>query len=113
MALDKYIVKKYKNITTSTIEITEDKLELILRKDVEKIRKTSDRMGSIGIFVLLLIAVLTTNNYRKFLGIGGESWQIIFRVALFISLLYMLYCIVMKCKHRIEVADIISHIKDN
>lgn len=113
MALDKYIVKKYKNITTSTIEITEDKLELILRKDVEKIRKTSDRMGSIGIFVSLLIAVLTTNNYRKFLGIGGESWQIIFRVALFISLLYMLYCIVSKCKHRIEVDDIISHIKDN
>ena len=34
MALDKYISKKYTNISTSLIQITEDKLELILEKDI-------------------------------------------------------------------------------
>lgn len=112
MALDKYIEKRYINITTSSIEITEDKLELILRKDIGKIKKASDVPGSVGIFVSLLIAVLTTSNYRRFIGINGDAWQVLFIVALLISLIYMLYCIVMSYKHIIGVQDIINHIKD-
>ena len=90
MALDKYIDKRYRNITTSTIEITEDKLELVLRKDVENIRKSSDVMGSVGVFISILTAVLTTDSYKQFLGISGESWQILFVVALIVSFLYSL-----------------------
>lgn len=112
MALDKYIAKRYKNITTSSIEITEDKLELVLLKDFERAKKSSDAMGAVGIFLSLFIAVLTTDNYKDFIGISSDTWLILFIIALIASFLYMLYSIFSYYKNKIDVYDIINHIKE-
>ena len=113
MALDKYIEKRYKNITTSLIEITEDKLELILQKDLKKLQNGLGLSGSIGILISLLIAILTTDQYKTFLGIKGEVWSVLFCIALILSILYTIYRICLYFKNKIEIKDIITHIKEN
>lgn len=113
MALDKYISKKYTNISTSLIQITEDKLELILEKDINKVRKTSDLGSAFGIFLSLLIAVLTTNEYKEQFCISGMIWAIVFKLALWGSLGYLMYRIYCLIRYHIQTKDIIDHIKNN
>lgn len=112
MALDKkYIKKRYKNVSTSLIEITEDKLELILQKDLERVKKYSDISTPCSVFATLFIAVLTTDSYNSFLGVSGETWSELFGFFLFLSILYVFYGVYTFCKHKIEIKDIIEHIK--
>ncbi len=113
MALDKYIEKRYKNITTSLIEITEDKLELILQKDLQKIQRGSGLSNALGISLSLLIAILTTDSYKSFFSISGETWSVLFRFAFLLSIIYLIYCLYWFIKNKIGVKDIIRHIKDD
>ena len=80
------------NASANLIKITEDKLNVILLKNLPKLRKPQEIINPIALLLSLLTTILTANFKDKF-GLSAEFWKAIFVVALIVSILYLLYCL--------------------
>ena len=107
----KYIRNKYSNTQSDLIEITEDKLRIILNESYSIIKRTKDWIGAAGLFLSILITLLTS-NFRDTLILKSEIWNAIFWLCLVISGIYLIYVIFNKFKNRISVDEIIDQIKN-
>ena len=63
---EKFIVSERENIQTDLIKITRDKLEIILLKEFNSMKKVSDWKTPASIFITTLITVLTA-TFKDFL----------------------------------------------
>ena len=73
---EKFIVSERENIQTDLIKITRDKLEIILLKEFNSMKKVSDWKTPASIFITSLITVLTA-TFKDFL-LPKEIWNAIF-----------------------------------
>jgi len=73
----KFIDKRRINTKSDLIEITEDKLENILLKHLEKISIRKAWVVPLSIFITVLLANLTSTFTKKF-GISGEIWEALY-----------------------------------
>lgn len=73
----KFIDKRRVNTKSDLIEITEDKLENILLKHLEKLSIRKAWVVPLSIFVTVLLANLTS-TFTKKLGISGETWEALY-----------------------------------
>ena len=111
---NRFINKICTNTKSDLIEITEDKLENILIKFLSDYRNSTIWLTPLGIFLSLLITVLTA-DFKKFLDISKDTWCGIFYVALVISFFCTLYCSIMALINykRTKIEYLITKIKNN
>ena len=93
------------------ILISTDKLELILLKFSEKIKKTNDWIAPLGIFISLLVALLVSDFKEKF-GIQAIQWETITIIFLIISFFWLMLEIV-KIRRNPTIQDLLIEIKSN
>ena len=104
-----YIV--HRNIEQEYIIITADKLELILRDAKDILISQRDWWTPLGFFSTLLITLLTT-DLKNFI-FSAHGWNALFILAIVISLLWLVKCLLKLKKHwgKDDVKGIISKIK--
>jgi hypothetical protein len=104
-----YIV--HRNIEQEYIIITADKLELILRDAKDILISQRDWWTPLGFFSTLLITLLTT-DFKNFI-FSANVWYALFIIAIVISLLWLVKCLLKLKKHwgKDDVKGIISKIK--
>jgi len=66
------ITNRYTNIDQTAIEVTEDRVELVLRDAVVELRKARDWMGPAGLFLGLLLSLVTA-DFNAVLGFSAEA----------------------------------------
>lgn len=83
MEKEKFIVSERVNIQTDLIKITRDKLEIILLKEFNSMKKVPDWKTPASIFITTLITVLTA-TFKNFL-FPKEIWNALFLLLMLIS----------------------------
>lgn len=73
------ITQRHRNIDQEVIEITVDKLRLILHTHIRELDKQSIWKGDLGVFVTLLLAVITS-DFRAVWGVEANVWRSLFIV---------------------------------
>lgn len=87
------------NTDTHLIGVTEDKLHRILKDHQQRILTSRDWIAPLGVFVSILITLLTS-SFQNILFIKAEHWQIIFFTGLCFSLYLTLKSIIISLKKR-------------
>lgn len=73
----KYISQVRSNVKSDLIEITEDKLEIILLKHVDTLAIRTRWITPLSLFLTVLLAELTTTFSDKF-GVKAAVWEAVF-----------------------------------
>lgn len=95
------------NTSTNLIQITEDKLENILVKHIDDIRKPNDCIGAVGLTISLACTVFATD----FHGNSADVIKGFFMCLLAASTVYSIFVICNRFKYRGGVKEIIKDIK--
>lgn len=77
------------NIDVHLIQITEDRLKNILFENETKVARKNDWIAPLGIFISLLLAILT-GDPKEFIGLSGDVWKALFVICCIISFVYLL-----------------------
>lgn len=109
---NRFVSAKYSNVKSNLIEITEDKLNIIVDKYSNQLRKTRDWVGYSGIFVTILLSLLTCDFNKKFLGISSENWYTLFVMGFIVSALLLLISIFNAVRFRKISEKMIKEIKN-
>lgn len=110
----RFVNRVYANTKSDLIEITDDKLRLILSDFIERIKKTHDWLIPFSILLTLIITFLTTEFSKDFLGISRSTWSTIFILIFIISVIWLIIstfnCIYKKRLNTLE--NLIDRIKN-
>ena len=83
----KFVKDQITNTSSDLIEITEDKLENILLKHLNKMNKVKGWQVPVTLFVTIVLVLLTSEFKTKF-GITADVWQAVFILAAIISFIW-------------------------
>lgn len=109
----KFVDQVRSNTKSDLIEITEDKLENILIKFLEKFKKTINWLTPLSIF-LTVILVLLTAEFKDFLGLEKSIWNALFVLVSLLSLLWTIlnaYHAIIYTKHC-TIEKLIEEVKN-
>ncbi len=98
------------NTSVNIIQITEDKLENILIKHINKLKKAHNVLGVFSLFVTLLATMFTT-QFQNIWGLNADVWKGIFIMLTLGSFIYLVYVICNYFANRESVQSILSDIK--
>lgn len=104
--------KIHSNVSQNVIITTEDKIELCLRDYQEELRRQRDWIAPTGILLTILAALVTT-EFKDFLSIPGQSWQILFLAGLVSTSVWLVITAVraFQCRGRGTIKSIIEKLK--
>lgn len=107
---EKFIVSERENIQTDLIKITRDKLEIILLKEFNSMKKVPDWKTPASIFITTLITVLTA-TFKDFL-LPKEIWNALFLLLMLISVIWFLINLVqlLKTHKKDSIGSLINKI---
>lgn len=110
---EKFIDKKRTNTKSDLIEITHDKLEIILLKHLEFVSIKNSWISPISVFITILLTNLTA-TFKKFIGIEKEVWEALFIIGLVGSFLWLVFALSIIYIHRKEanIDYVINKIKN-
>lgn len=101
------------NIKQTFIQISEDRVKLILKDYLEQIKKQESWLVALGIFISLLVVVLITEKFKNFLSVSADVWQTIIYLSLFISGLWWIYSgIKALCSKKYSIDTIVKEMKN-
>lgn len=86
------------NVDPHFLIITENKLRLALAERVKNMEKRRSWIAPLGIFLALLLTLLTANF--KDLYFRSSTWQAVFIIGAFISFLWLVFAIFQSCKSK-------------
>lgn len=107
-----FVGKITKNLKSDIIYTNKDKLTLALKDYEENIKLKYSVAASLGTVLSLLLTILTAEKFKDFLGLSAEEWKAIVLVALFLSIVHLVYkliCIALK-KKELNIEFTISKI---
>jgi hypothetical protein len=109
----KFIDQVRTNTKSDLIEITEDKLENILLKHLEKLNKVNGWLTPLSLFATILIVLLTA-EFKLFFGIEKEVWKAIFALSLLITFIWTLISgfNAIICSKKSSIVFLINEIKN-
>ncbi len=102
----------HKNISQEIIIINIDRLKLILQDHHAKIRRSTDWINPVAIFIALLLADLTA-TFNDFMGIKAPVWEAIFLLLTVVAALYLLSSIVNIFRKGSSIEDVIDNLKEH
>ncbi|WP_181135326.1 hypothetical protein [Pantoea ananatis] len=96
------------NIKSSLIEVSEDKLLLILNNYSQNISKSKSWITYLSIGFTILISLLTS-DFKNFAGIDAGAWKGLFIIGLIICLLCTIYSLFAHSRPSID--SVVTEIK--
>lgn len=111
---DKFVNQVRTNTKSDLIEITEDKLENILLKYLQKLSKTNSWLTPVSLFITILI-VLLTSEFKSFLNLEKEVWKALFLLSLILTFIWSIIAIIesIKCSKKASIKFLIGEIKNH
>lgn len=97
------------NTSVNIIQITEDRLENILTRHVDRLSRPKDLIGVFSL-VLSLFGLWATTDFQSKL-LPAQTWQGVFGAVLVGSIVYMLYVAWSCYKNKSSVDEIMKEIK--
>ena len=76
------------NLTQEVIQITVDKLKLILQAHLQNMERRRDWIAPLGILATMLV-VFPTTDFKQFAGLKAEVWQATFIIAVVLNLAWL------------------------
>ncbi|MDP3110784.1 MAG: hypothetical protein Q8M71_01625 [Thermodesulfovibrionales bacterium] len=108
----KFIDKLLINTKSDLIVITEDKLENILLKHLEKLSIRKAWLMPLSLFVTVLLANLTSTFVLKF-GVPAATWEATYLLLSISSGIWFLYAVIRSVfTEKCNLSDLISYIKN-
>lgn len=86
------VVDVHVNVDQEVIQITEDKLRLILKDYLTCISQSGGWLTPFGI-LLSIIMTFCTAKFDSFMGLGSEFWKSFFSILGLASLTWLIYCL--------------------
>lgn len=108
----RFVSAKYSNVQSNLIEITEDKLELIVTKYSDQLKKSRDWVGYSGISITILISLLTCEFNKNFIGISKDIWYTLFVICFVVSFILLIKSLYNMCRFRNIARKMIEEIKN-
>ncbi|WP_126146819.1 hypothetical protein [Synechococcus elongatus] len=78
----------HNNLDQEIIQITEDKLRLVLNTHIEQLKERQGWIAPLGLF-LAILTTLVTSTFRDF-GLKAATWEAIFWIVGIFSFLWLL-----------------------
>lgn len=102
----------HKNISQEIIIINIDRLKLILQDHNAKIKRSTDWINPLAIFIALLLADLTA-TFNDFIGITAPVWEAIFILLTLASGIYLLCSFVNIARKGSTIEGVIDKLKEH
>lgn len=102
----------HKNISQEIIIINIDRLKLILQDHNAKIKRSTDWINPLAIFIALLLADLTA-TFNDFIGIKAPVWEAIFILLTLASGIYLLRSFVNIARKGSTIEGVIDKLKEH
>lgn len=83
----------HKNVSQEVVEITTDRLRIILSKHIKNVEKEKDWQVSLGI-LLALSASLLTADFKAALGVEAGVWKSLFILGTIASSVWLFICVI-------------------
>jgi hypothetical protein len=101
----------YTNTHQEIIQITDDKLRLILREHLAKAERKNEWQTPLGIF-LAVLTVFVSSDFREGLGVPAATWRAIFMIAAVVSAGWLLKTTVLAF-YSPSLDDVVKIIKNS
>ena len=98
------------NVDQQIIQITSDKLTIILKEYNESQEKSTDWKNPLSIAITIIIVLLTT-EFKNALFIEASVWKAIFVISLAACLIWLIKS-VYHIKHKTTIPQVIERIKN-
>jgi uncharacterized membrane protein YqjE len=111
---NKFVDKVISNTKSNLIEITDDKLENILLKHIDKLTIVKSWITPMSLFITILIVFLTA-DFKTFIGVEKQVWKAVFMILLAVSFVWTIYASIKaySCRKKAKIDFLISEIKNN
>jgi hypothetical protein len=103
------VINVYQNTSQEIIEITTDKLLLVLSEYKRGFERQKEWQAPLGILVTIVL-VLATTDFRKTWGMEPSFWQALFVMLAGMCLVWFVKAVYIACKNR-KLSDVIDRIK--
>ena len=100
----------HSNVGQEIIEITTDKLELILVKHIDSVVSRKEWQTPASILITIILVFCTT-DFKVFAGLSPDSWVAIFIITAVISSLWLIISL-FKLKKSVSINSIINAVKN-
>ena len=90
----------FKNLSQDVIIITSDKVELLLNEHHNIVKRKTEWLTPLGIFITILLTLLTTNFDKTFLSLNKDVWKAIFILSSVVTGGYTIYLICVAIYYR-------------
>jgi len=106
-----YVSKVYTNIASEIVQITTDKLEIILKDYLDSIGRKSSWHTPLALVVSLILSFSTT-EFKAALGISAPTWCAVFFMATVLSAIWLVIAW-WGCSRAMTVEELLAKIKEN
>ena len=103
----------HKNLSQEIIIVNIDRMKLILQDHHAKLKRNTDWINPLAIFIALLLADLTATFNTDFIGIKAAVWEAIFILLTIIAALYLTVSLINLCRKGSSIEDVINHLKEH
>ena len=104
------VTKTYSNLDQEVVEITTDRLRIILTNYINEYGKAQNWMTALGLLITIL-ATLLTASFKEVFGVKADAWQAVFIVFLIISGIWLVKSL-LKLYSLKGLEDILNEIKN-
>ena len=105
-----YVNKTFSNVSQDVIEITVDRLTLILQDYLNRIEANCSWHTPLALLVAIVLTLCTT-KFKDAFGMSAEKWGAIFIIAAILVLVWFIKTL-LKCRKSPSIPEIIAKIKE-
>ncbi len=100
----------HSNVSQEVIEITADKLTLILTEHVDCLEKSKEWQLPLSLIITILL-VLSTTDFKDSLGLPATTWSAIFLISCVLSIFWLIKTLIKK-RSAMTIEDILRAVKN-
>lgn len=103
----------HKNISQEIVIVNIDRMKLILQDHHDKLKRNTDWINPLAIFIALLLADLTATFNTNFLGIKSAVWESIFIILTIAAAIYLFISLLNLCRKGSTIDDVLEQLKEH
>lgn len=104
------VIEVHDNMDQNVIQITEDRLKLILKDHLDDVEKKSEWQTPFAI-VISIITTFCTAKFDTFAGVNADTWRSFFILSCVASIIWLLVSIISR-KKKISLDQLVNKIKN-
>ena len=104
------VAQVHSNTSLEIIEITSDKLRIILTEHIKRSEKLNEWQTALGI-LLATVAALVTTEFKTTFGVDGGVWKAIFIITTMLSVVWLIRALVRVFRAE-SIDQLLSRVKN-